>query len=69
MADPTTRPNRLRIPKLGKHKATGQAVVRLSGNDVYCGGYGIAEAQAKYERVITEWLQRGRRQHRVAGGP
>jgi integrase len=60
MAGPTTHPTRSRIPKLSRHKATGQAVVRLNGKDVYCGRHGTAEAQAKYERVITEWLQRGR---------
>src|SRR4051812_31780049 len=54
-------PSRLRIPKLCRHKATGQAVVRLGGKDVYCGPFGTREAQAKYDRLITEWLQRGRR--------
>ncbi|HVK18250.1 MAG TPA: tyrosine-type recombinase/integrase [Fimbriiglobus sp.] len=49
-----------RIPKLCRHKATGQAVVRLNGQDVYCGKFGTAAAKAEYDRVITEWLQRGR---------
>ena len=49
-----------RIPKLCRHKATGQAVVRLNGQDVYCGKFGTAAAKSEYDRVITEWLQRGR---------
>src|SRR5207253_7004004 len=60
LADPITHSVHLRIPKLCKHKATGQAVVRLNGKDIYCGRYGTSEAQAKFERLITEWLQRGR---------
>jgi hypothetical protein len=35
---------RLRIPNLCHHKATGQAVVRLNGKDVYCGLFGTADA-------------------------
>jgi hypothetical protein len=58
MAAPS--PRSPRIPTLGTHKATGQAVVRLNGQDVYCGKAGTPEAQAKYDRVIAEWLERGR---------
>ena len=32
-----------RIPSLCLHKATGQAVVRLDGRDVYCGLYGTPQ--------------------------
>jgi integrase len=49
-----------RIPSLCRHKATGQAVVRLDGKDVYCGRHGTEEAQQEYERVIAEWLIAGR---------
>ncbi len=48
------------IPKLCRHKATGLAVVRLQGQDVYCGKFGSADAKAKYDTLILEWLQRGR---------
>lgn len=49
-----------RVPKASKHRATGQAVVRLSGKDFYLGRYGSAAAKAEYDRLITEWLAHGR---------
>lgn len=55
-----SRPNS--IPKLTLHKASGKAVVRLSGVDVYCGVFGSAEAKSAYDRAIAEWLARGRAQ-------
>jgi hypothetical protein len=33
------------IPKLGLHKASGQAVVAIDGRDVYLGKHGTPEAQ------------------------
>ena len=48
-----------RVPKLSQH-ATGQAVVRLCGKDHYVGPFGSAEAQARYDALIAEWLPRGR---------
>ncbi len=50
------------IPKLTHHKASGKAVVRLSGVDIYCGVYGSPEAKIAYDRAIAEWLARGRAQ-------
>src|SRR4051794_34805265 len=50
---------RRRIPSLCLHKATGQAVVRLAGRDIYCGLYGKPETQEKYDRLIAEWLLTG----------
>jgi integrase len=55
----TTKVRKRRIPSLCLHKATGQAVVRLSGKDVYCGLHGTPEAQEKYDRLIAEWLLTG----------
>ncbi|HZZ79828.1 MAG TPA: hypothetical protein VFE62_15020, partial [Gemmataceae bacterium] len=49
-----------RIPTITKHKATGQAVVRLNGKDHYLGRYGTSAAKQKYERLIAEWLAGGR---------
>lgn len=48
-----------RVPKMSQH-ATGQAVVRLCGKDHYVGPYRSAEAQARYDALIAEWLSRGR---------
>ena len=38
------RSRRPRIPKMQLHKASGQAVVRLGGRDIYLGRYGTPEA-------------------------
>jgi integrase len=63
-------PSRRRIPKLGCHKATGQAVVRLNGRDHYLGRHGSAESKAAYDRAIAEWLVRGREENQAAAnGP
>lgn len=48
------------IPAYGKHKATGRAVVRLNGRDVYLGQHGTAASKAEYNRLIAEWLAGGR---------
>lgn len=45
-----------RVPSLCHHKATNLAVVRLAGKDHYLGRYGTDEAQATYDRLISEWL-------------
>lgn len=58
-----------RIPNLCKHKATGQAVVRLDGKDHYLGKYGSPAAKAAYERLIAEWLAHGRRLPNSRPGP
>src|SRR3954467_567515 len=47
-------------PKYRKHKASGQAVVTLSGRDFYLGPYDSLESRSKYDRLITEWIANGR---------
>ena len=42
------------------HKASSQAVVTLSGPDVYPGGQATSESRRKYDRIVAEWLARGR---------
>ena len=49
------------IPTLRRHKATGKAVVTLSGQDFYCGTRGTKASLAEYDRHVNEWLTRGRR--------
>jgi hypothetical protein len=46
----------LRFPALSPHKASGQAVVRIAGKDVYCGPWGSTQAEARYRRAISAWL-------------
>jgi hypothetical protein len=45
-----------RIPKMSHHKASGQAVVRLSGKDYYLGPWGSRTARIEYDRLVAEWL-------------
>ena len=47
-------------PSYRKHKASGQAIVTLSSDDVYLGPYGTRESRREYDRIVGEWLARGR---------
>ena len=49
----------VRVPKLQHHKASGQAKVRLRGRDVYLGPWGTEAAEAKYRKVVGEYLVNG----------
>ena len=49
------------LPKYRKHKATGQAIVTLSGTDFYLGPHGTKASKLEYDRLIGEWLANGRR--------
>jgi hypothetical protein len=48
------------IPSYRKHKASGQAVVTLNGVDHYLGPWNTHQSRAEYDRVLNEWLARGR---------
>jgi hypothetical protein len=48
------------IPKYRKHRATGQAVVTLSGRDIYLGPHGTQASKREYDRLTGEWLAAGR---------
>ena len=43
------------VPSYCLHKASGQAVVRISGRDVYLGRHGSDESHVEYTRLLTEW--------------
>ena len=47
-------------PKYRKHRASGQAVVTLSGHDYYLGPCGTKASRIEYDRLIAEWLAQGR---------
>ncbi|HYF34291.1 MAG TPA: site-specific integrase [Prosthecobacter sp.] len=47
-------------PAYRLHKASGRAVVTISGKDFYLGPYGSTESRREYDRLIAEWLVRGR---------
>ena len=49
------------LPKYRRHRASGQAIVTLSGRDHYLGPHNTAASKRLYDRLIAEWLQRDRR--------
>jgi hypothetical protein len=53
------------------HKAKGLAYVQLSGHYVYLGRYDSPQSKVEYQRLIGEWLARGRTYapHPAADGP
>jgi integrase len=53
-------PRTSNLPKYRKHKHSGQAVVTLSGVDHYLGPHGTQASVREYDRVVQEWLSRGR---------
>ncbi len=56
-------PKKHALPKMRMQKRLGAdalAFVELNGSRRYCGPWDTDEAQQTYERLIGEWLQRGR---------
>ncbi|MEQ8637413.1 tyrosine-type recombinase/integrase [Gimesia maris] len=52
-------PNKkIRKPAYQLHKASGQARVRINGNDHYLGPYGSQESRDEYDKLISVWLSR-----------
>jgi integrase len=49
-----------RVPKYRLHRASGQAVVTLSGKDHYLGPWKSKASRLEYDRLICEWLAGGR---------
>ncbi len=55
-------PKRLKSnPKYYKHKASGQAVVTIDGQDHYLGPWKSRASRDAYDRLISEYLANGRR--------
>ena len=48
------------VPRYCRHKASGQAIVRLNGRMHYLGRYGTKTSRLEYDRLVSEWLLRGR---------
>lgn len=49
-----------KTPSYCRHKASGQAVVRISGRDRYLGIYGTPESHEQYRRLIAEHYGSGK---------
>lgn len=48
-----------KVPSYSRHKASGQAIVRLNGRDIYLGKYGSAASHQAYRRFAAEFLEGG----------
>lgn len=48
------------LPKYRRHKASGQAIVTLNGQDYYLGPYNSRASRVEYDRLIAEWIANGR---------
>lgn len=48
-----------RTPTYCLHKASGQAVVRIDGRDIYLGLHGSTESKRRFGEAITTWLGGG----------
>jgi hypothetical protein len=42
------------------HRASGQAVVTIAGQDHYLGPHGTTASRIEYDRLVGEWLAAGR---------
>jgi hypothetical protein len=47
-------------PAYRKHRATGQAIVTLSGRDFYLGPHKSKASKQQYDRLIAQWRNAGR---------
>ncbi len=43
------------VPRYCRHKASGQARVRVNGKDIYLGVYGSPESHRRYADLIADW--------------
>ena len=57
------------LPRYRKHRASGQAVVTLSGVDHYLGRHGTKASRNLYDRLVAEWLAAGRSSAAPANAP
>ena len=48
------------LPKYRKHRASGQAIVSISGQDHYLGPHGTKASHMLYDRLVAEFLAAGR---------
>ena len=50
-----------RLPSYRHHKASGQAIVTLNGDDHYLGEHASEASRALYDKLMAQWLTAGRR--------
>jgi len=44
-----------RVPKYGRHKPSGQAIVRINGRMIYLGPFGSKESKDRYKQAVAKW--------------
>ena len=49
-----------RVPKYRLHRPSGQAVASFNGVDYYLGKHGSEESRNEYDRLLGEWMMKGR---------
>ena len=49
-----------RVPKYRLHRPSGQAVASFNGIDYYLGKHGSQESRDEYDRLLGEWIIKGR---------
>ncbi|MHB1766503.1 MAG: hypothetical protein ACYCUV_01470 [Phycisphaerae bacterium] len=49
-----------KLPSYRLHRASGQAVITLTGRDYYLGGFNSPESRVAYDRLIQEFLVNNR---------
>jgi integrase len=49
-----------KVPQYRKHRASGQAIVKIAGRMHYLGPHGTKASKIEYDRLIAEWLVAGR---------
>ena len=49
-----------RVPKYRLHRPSGQAVARFNGIDYYLGKHGSQASRDEYDRLLGEWMMKGR---------
>lgn len=53
--------SRSSVPSYCRHRASGQAIVKLDGKAFYLGPYGSKVSRREYDRLVGEWVANGRR--------
>jgi hypothetical protein len=49
-------PRRFTVPAYQLHRGSGQAKVRIDGEDIYLGPHGSPESRERYEELVRKLL-------------
>jgi len=60
------RPKSLK-PAYCLHKPSRRAFVKINGKRVYLGPHGSQESRDEYDRIVGEWIARGRQSPQASG--